>query len=143
MANPTPLTDDELCARYGVAIYAAADFRDCPPHLLGKYEVTWLAGDFQDAPSIPPAGTYDAAASLAVERLGLAALYAAEPLAEHCPELAHYKELRLVWSGDVESGSEWLENTPVNRQRLSSILESVLLEANTLQKNIRPEIVGR
>lgn len=63
--------------------------------------------------------------------------------AEQCPQLAHFTELRVVWSGDADGGSEWLENTPANRRRLSAILESAMLEARTHQKNMRFEIAGR
>lgn len=78
MPNPTPLTDEDLCAAYGVAIYAVADLPNHRPSEIGKFAVTTLGDDFQGSPQIPLADSCEAAAALAVERLGLVALFVAE-----------------------------------------------------------------
>lgn len=83
MPNRTPLTDEALCAAYGVAIYAVENLPDHNPKDAGKFEVTTLAEDFPESLSIPLADSYEAALALAIERLGLAALYAAEQQAGH------------------------------------------------------------
>lgn len=83
MPNPTPLSDEALCAAYGVAIYAVEDLPNHDPKNAGKFEVTTLADDFQGSQSIPLVDSYEAAVAIAVERLGLAALYAAEQQAGH------------------------------------------------------------
>lgn len=83
MPNPTPLNDEALCARYGVAIYRAEELPNAPMEDRGKFVVTTLSEDFPDAPRIPALDTRVEAMTTAINVFGLSVLYAAEQQVGH------------------------------------------------------------
>lgn len=68
----------QLCDRYGVAVYPVEALQPNPtPEEAGKFFVSTVAGTFDDVvDQIPLADTEEAGEALAVEHLGLRALYA-------------------------------------------------------------------
>lgn len=74
------ITAQALCLRYGVAVYPVDGHVDNPPpEAAGKFFVSTLAGDFDDVVgAIPLADSEEEAEMLAVARLKLRELYAAQ-----------------------------------------------------------------
>lgn len=86
LPQATEPTVRQLCDRYDIAVYPVEALQPEPkPEEVGKFFVSTVAGTFDDVVGqIPLADTEEAAEALAVEHLGLRALYATTTAAAGC-----------------------------------------------------------